>query len=242
MKHRNDTYGVTEKKSNTVFPPAIPAATVILLRQTKEKLQVLMLHKNPGVDFGGLWVFPGGRIDDEDFDEGDDPNVAARNAAIRETREEAGIKIDSENFVWFSHWTPPPREGRRYSTWFFVTSTDEEHEIQVDGEEIRSHQWINPKEALKLHALGKIGLVPPTWVTLYTLAKFDSVKQALEQLSKRGIRYYETHLGENSDGTRITMWAGDSGYEDWNAEKSERTHRLIMLASGFEFLHSAVDY
>ena len=242
MKHRNDAYADTEKGSEENFPPAIPAATVILLRQIEGQPQVLMLQKTPEIDFGGLWVFPGGRIDDEDFEKSDDPTEAARNAAVRETMEEASIKISSENFIWLSHWTPPPREGRRYATWFFVSSTDKEHEIQIDGEEIQNHQWINPKEALRLHTLGKIDVVPPTWVTLYTLAQFDSIKQALEKLSERGTRYYETHLGKDSDGRRITMWAGDSGYEDWNAEKSEETHRLVMSAEGFEFLHSAVDY
>ncbi len=242
MKHRNDGYSSTEKQSGEDHPPAIPAATVILLRQHEGQPQVLMLHKNLDIDFGGLWVFPGGRIDDEDFDHTDDPNIAARNAAVRETIEEAGIKIPGDDFIWFSHWTPPPREGRRYATWFFVTSTEDDHEIQVDGEEIQNHQWINPNEALRLHAQGEIDVVPPTWVTLYTLAQFDSVTRALETLGKRETRRYETHLGKNSDAIRITMWAGDSGYEGWDANKAEQTHRLIMSADGFEFLHSAVDY
>ena len=69
MKHRNDGYGRTDKRSETDFPPAIPAATIILLRQLEDQPQVLMLHKNLEIDFGGLWVFPGGRIETEDFDE-----------------------------------------------------------------------------------------------------------------------------------------------------------------------------
>ncbi|HAO56310.1 MAG TPA: NUDIX hydrolase, partial [Gammaproteobacteria bacterium] len=47
--------------------PATPAATVVLLRDTDSGPEVLMLKKNARIDFGGMWVFPGGRIDEEDY-------------------------------------------------------------------------------------------------------------------------------------------------------------------------------
>ena len=242
MKHPNDGYGTVERQESSDFPPAIPAATVVLLRQNHGEPEVLMLHKNQDIDFGGLWVFPGGRIDNEDFNGTSDLNIAARNAAVRETIEEAGIEIPSDDFIWFSHWTPPPREGRRYATWFFLTSTEDEHEIRVDGQEIQNHQWINPRHALQRHSSGEIDVVPPTWVTLYTLAQFASVEETLTTLKSRATRTYETHLGKDTDGARITMWAGDSGYEDWDATQSDETHRLIMSPDGFDFQHSAVEY
>ena len=244
MKHRNDGYSDDfSRQSEEDHPPAIPAATVVLLRERETGAEVLMLHKNPEIDFGGLWVFPGGRIEEEeDFAGTDDPNVAARNAAVRETVEEAGITVPGEDFIWFSHWTPPPRPGRRYATWFFVTGSDEDHQIMIDGEEMQNHQWINPGEALARHARSEIDIVPPTWVTLYQLSRFDSVTETLAQLGQREPRYYTTHLGRNDEGFRTTMWSGEAGYDDWDATKSGSTHRLIMSPDGFEFLHSAVEY
>ena len=50
----------------------VPAATVVLVRETEQDsgLQVLLLQRNSRRDFhGGHWVFPGGRIDEADFDE-----------------------------------------------------------------------------------------------------------------------------------------------------------------------------
>ena len=64
MKHATNGYGSTEKQVSSDFPPAIPAATVILLRENNGQPEVLMLHKNQEIDFGGLWVFPGGRIEE----------------------------------------------------------------------------------------------------------------------------------------------------------------------------------
>ena len=79
----------------------IPAATILLLRDTPV-LQVLMVERHKGISFaGGALVFPGGRIDHEDhsvawtsFSSGisSDPAIAAGQvASIREAFEETGV-------------------------------------------------------------------------------------------------------------------------------------------------------
>ena len=67
--------------------PAIPAATVVVLRDGPEGVESLMLRKNSRIAFGGMWVFPGGRIDDDDYDSSRNMITAARNAAAREAGE-----------------------------------------------------------------------------------------------------------------------------------------------------------
>ncbi len=60
------------------------AATVLLLRQEDARLQVLLAKRAPGLSFmGGLWVFPGGRMEASDLS----PELAARSdqAAIADT-------------------------------------------------------------------------------------------------------------------------------------------------------------
>lgn len=242
-KHKNDIYGdIKGDRQKEDSSPAIPAATVLLLKQQNAGLEILMLHKNSRVAFGGMWVFPGGKIDAGDYENSTDDNLAAINAAARETEEEAGIVIPKEDFVWFSHWTPPPSTAKRFATWFYVTSTDEDHDIQIDGFEIQNHQWISPHAALDQHAAGEIDLAPPTWVSLYHLSKFRSVHQAISTLSDLKPRYYQTHVVQDKDGNRVALWEGDAGYDDWNADLSGPTHRLTMRKGGFEFEHSAIVY
>ena len=240
-KHRNDIYGDIEKRETE--NPAVPAATVALLRDTDESTEVLMLRKNSKIAFGGLWVFPGGRIDDEDYEQPDDLETAARNAAVREAAEEANIALDSDAFHWFAHWTPPASTPVRFATWFFIAKAPKSSEVvQVDGGEIKEHAWISPAEALVKHASEEIDLAPPTWVTLYHLSKFKSTDAATSYFENATPRYYETHLAKMNDGTRVAMWAGDSGYEDYAAERQDKTHRLVMHPGGFSFLHSALSY
>ncbi|NIR35846.1 MAG: NUDIX domain-containing protein, partial [Actinobacteria bacterium] len=82
--------------------PAIPAATVVVLRDGGSGLETLMLRRNSKIAFGGMWVFPGGRVDDADRTGVDDDVDAARNAAVREAREETALEVDPGAMVLFA--------------------------------------------------------------------------------------------------------------------------------------------
>lgn len=238
-KHSSDIYGdVTQRDGGT---PAIPAATVVLLRDAGSPgsgLEVLLLHKTSKIAFGGMWVFPGGRIDPEDYPPDGDLDAAARNAAVRETREETGLEPVPDDFVWFSHWTPPPSTPKRFATWFFATRAHA-HQVTIDGGEIQNHQWLSPAAALTRHAEGAIDLAPPTWVTLHRLTRHDAVEGALAALAAAPPIHYQTHLGKRQDGVRVAMWHGDAGYEAWDPDApGAARHRLVMTPGGFQFEHS----
>jgi len=71
------------------------AATVLLVRDGAEGLQVFMVVRHHQIEFAsGALVFPGGKVDPEDHVwAGDDAEKAARIAAIRETYEECGVLL-----------------------------------------------------------------------------------------------------------------------------------------------------
>ena len=78
--------------------PAIPAATLILLREVVDGPPlILMTERSTALAFaGGALVFPGGRVEPDDEVLGaelapDLPHAGARVAALRETLEEAGL-------------------------------------------------------------------------------------------------------------------------------------------------------
>jgi 8-oxo-dGTP pyrophosphatase MutT (NUDIX family) len=76
-------------------PDSVPvrdAATVMLLRDGDDGLEVFMLLRNLKSDFvGGAYVFPGGGVDAGDGPAGSDASF--RLAAIRESFEEAGLLL-----------------------------------------------------------------------------------------------------------------------------------------------------
>src|SRR5262249_45640549 len=116
------------------LPPAIPAATVVLVRDAAAGLETLMLKRNAAIAFGGMWVFPGGRIDAADGDDDEAP----RRAAVREAFEEAALVVEPSALVPFAHWTPPPVAPKRFATWFFLAPAPSA-EVAIDGGEIHDH-------------------------------------------------------------------------------------------------------
>lgn len=237
-RHRNDIYGELGSDSGS---PAIPAATVVLVRENPD-IEVLMLQKNTNISFGGMWVFPGGRVDAEDQENAEDDLAAAKRAAVRETEEETGLKLTEQDFIWFAHWTPPPSTPKRYATWFFIARLDDDDEINVDGEEILQHQWISPQNAHAHHAKGEIDLAPPTWITLYQLKQYPALDSLLGFLDRVPEKYYETRIVKDASGDRVAMWHGDEGYESGDADLPGARHRLVLKQDGFVFDNSAEKY
>ena len=126
---------------------AIPAATVVVLRDGPGGMESLMLRKNSRIAFGGMWVFPGGRIDDADHDGTGDLIAAARNAAAREAHEEATVVLAPEQLVHFSYWIPPPIAPKRFATWFFAAEAPD-GEVAIDEGEITHHEWMTAADAM----------------------------------------------------------------------------------------------
>jgi 8-oxo-dGTP pyrophosphatase MutT (NUDIX family) len=220
-------------------PAAIPAATVVLVRDGAAGLEVLMLHRVSKVAFGGMWVFPGGRVDDDDRQPGDDDEAAARRAAAREAIEECGLAVDPDDLVPFSHWVPPPVTPKRFSTHFFLARASD-GEVIVDGGEIHEHEWLAAREVLDRRDRGEVDLAPPTWVTLHDLAEHDTVDDALAAARRRDpVPHYETRW-VTMDGGAVAMWEGDSGYAALDPDEPGDRHRLWMLADGWRLERSTL--
>jgi 8-oxo-dGTP pyrophosphatase MutT (NUDIX family) len=75
--------------------PARPAATVLLLRDGAQGIEVFMVVRHRAIEFaGGALVFPGGRVEKDDQALGGaDPLDGFRIAGIRETFEECGVLL-----------------------------------------------------------------------------------------------------------------------------------------------------
>ena len=84
-------------------PEAIPAATIVIFRNgpAGQPPEILMTIRSRNMVFaGGMAVFPGGRVDEADFDlartmagSDDVDEIANQIAAVRETLEETGLAI-----------------------------------------------------------------------------------------------------------------------------------------------------
>jgi 8-oxo-dGTP pyrophosphatase MutT (NUDIX family) len=223
--------------SQPADPPIASAATTIVLREGSAGLQVLLVQRASTLVFhGGAWVFPGGRVDAEDAEDGAGGHVldAARHAAVRETREETGLITSPAALVPFSHWTTPAGGPRRFATWFFVTPVQAAVEAVVDGGEIHGYRWLAPDEALSAQRRGELDLPPPTFVSLCSLATCRSIGDALALAQSRPPPVFVPRPRSVPDGL-VSLYHGDVAYDGGPLDAPGPRHRLCMLKSGYRY-------
>jgi 8-oxo-dGTP pyrophosphatase MutT (NUDIX family) len=214
--------------------PATPAATVLVLRDSDRGVEVLLLRRDQRGSFAGMWVFPGGQVDEADADPlapGDEARTARR-AAAREALEEAGLHLDPERLVPFSHWTPPMSAPRRFATWFFAAEAPE-GEVVVDLGEVHEHAWLTSADALACHAADELQLAPPTWVTLHQLSAHADVAEVLAAAADRPFDRFLTRP-IRVDGAPVLVWHGDASYDD-GVDRDGARHRLWMVPGAWRY-------
>ncbi len=189
--------------------PPIPAASVILLRDSP--LEVLMIRRHSKSTFvPDAWVFPGGVVDPTDKDLGDETELGTmRVAAARELFEESGIwlgatltdaeekrrallagemtfaslvreaPLDLSGLVWTSRWITPIGVPKRFDTYFFLAIASRDAVASAENVEAVEVMWITPSEAIE-----KLQIVFPTLKNLEAIAGFTSAEELLA--SRRG--------------------------------------------------------
>ena len=191
--------------------PARPrqAATVILLRGGADTLEVLLVRRTPTARFmGGVWVFPGGAVDEVEGS-GDD---AHRAAAVRELREEAAIELPAgAELVKYSRWITPEPVPIRFDTHFFLALLPDGQEPRVDGEECVDVGWYTPGGALTAARDGEIELVFPTIKHLEQLREFASADELLAYARGRDVEPVQPRVLLEGEVARVVL-PGDPGY------------------------------
>jgi 8-oxo-dGTP pyrophosphatase MutT (NUDIX family) len=176
--------------------PIRPAATVVLLRDGADGLEVWLQQRATTLAFAaGMWAFPGGRVDDEEDASaivhdvsreravwGDADDAVVREhlaAAVRETWEESGVRLDPASLLAWGRWVTPPGDTRRFDARFYVARCPSGQEPRPLTGEVAAGQWFVVRSAVAAFATGALPMWPPTISTLTSLAAFDDVVSAL---------------------------------------------------------------
>lgn len=185
-----------------------------------------MVRRNDHVAFmAGAYVFPGGRVDEDDVAAGIALAPAAhrftdltareeatfRAAAARELEEEVGVRIQHSDLVPLAHWVTPEVETRRYDTRFFLARMPEGQEASHDASETTELAWLTASDAIDRSRRGEILLPPPTWTTLRRLAAFDSTETLFEWAGRLAIVRIQPRVIDDG-GRRMLTLPGDPSY------------------------------
>jgi 8-oxo-dGTP pyrophosphatase MutT (NUDIX family) len=196
-------------------PPSTPrpAASIVLLRRggrhSQRALEVLMLKRSEEARFmPGVWVFPGGSLDEAD---GAD-EAGLRICAVRELAEEAGIELpEDEELVPFTRWITPELIATRFDAWFFLALAPAHTPPEPDGVETTEARWFEPAAALAAQDAGELVLSFPTRTQLQWLAEFRSSEEALAAYRERIVEPILPKVVEEGAEPRVVL-PGDPDY------------------------------
>jgi 8-oxo-dGTP pyrophosphatase MutT (NUDIX family) len=182
------------------------AASLIVLRDSPEGPEVLLVQRNPEQNFmGGAWVFPGGGTRPDDAD----PAATAR----RELAEEADLTLPPDaELVPFARWIAPEQVSVRFDTWFFAAAAPADAQPKVDGRECVAAQWLRPADALAAHARGELPLVFPTIKKLERLGETGSVAETLDAARRRPVVIVQPRIVIRGDDVEVLL-PGEPGYD-----------------------------
>jgi len=160
---------------------AIPAATLVVMRDTAAGPPALLMVERPRTMAfaAGAMVFPGGRIDAEDWTDSGALSDAAQVAAVRETREETGLEVAPDTLVPFARWRPNFHHHRRFDTFFFLAPCPPDPgPLQPQPGECERAEWLAAGEVLAQIGRGEASAIFPTLRNLERLAQFGSFAEA----------------------------------------------------------------
>lgn len=192
-----------------------PAASVVLLRRggkhSDRALEVLLLKRTEEARFmPGVWVFPGGAVDDGD---GED-EARFKACALRELEEEAGIALTpDEELVLFSRWITPEVISRRFDAWFFLALAPAHTPPKPDGVETVDAGWFEPAGALEANAAGELVLAFPTVKQLESLLPFRNSDEAIAAHRDKTVEPILPKVIGTQEDHRVVL-PGDPDYPD----------------------------
>ncbi|KEQ19414.1 NUDIX hydrolase [Endozoicomonas numazuensis] len=216
--------------------PARQAATVVILRDGPKGLETLIMRKNSRANFlGGFWVFPGGSVEEQDQAESEQQTL--KNAAARETLEEAALTINPDELVYISRWITPETAPKRFDTHFFLAPANSS-EVIVDGGEIVDSDWVTPTEAISRQEEKDIEMMPPTLVTFHWLQQCASVAEAIQHFQdKEPLTFLPK--ANFADEQLVMLYPGDAGYESGDPDVAGARHRCLLVDGCWRYVHSS---
>lgn len=216
--------------------PLRRSATLVLLRDADPDLEVLLLRRGRRLSaFAGVWVFPGGVMEERDVSADGVFQAAARETAVRELKEETGLSLTPADLEPLSRWTAPVVMPRRFDTWFFLAAAPPQP-VRVDHGEICDHRWMSPRAALKAHRAGDVPFFPPTWMTLHHLRGFRTVQAALVDAARKPPFHYAPKVVQ-VEGATCFIYGGDNAYRHLQIDTPGPRHRLWVRGDDWQYEH-----
>jgi hypothetical protein len=120
--------------------------------------------------------------------------------------------VDGEAVRPWSRWVTPAGEVRRYDTRFFVAAMPADAEAQDVTTESSSAGWFGVGAALEAAQRGELGMLPPTIMTLASLAGHRSVADVIDAAAQRSLDPIHPTVRRTEDGGYLASLPDGSSF------------------------------
>jgi 8-oxo-dGTP pyrophosphatase MutT (NUDIX family) len=151
-------------------PDLARALVCAAVRETFEESGVLLAGTAPGAVVSDLSA--------RDW-EADRKALIDRTLSLGGFLQSRRLLVRSDLLRPWAHWITPEFEPRRYDTRFFLAALPAGQEARDVSGEADAVAWMQPGEAVAAADRREMAMLPPTYVTLQELSRFDTVDEAL---------------------------------------------------------------
>jgi len=108
----------------------------------------------------------------------------ANEAGIADMLVQEDLRLALDRLHYVSHWITPVGPPRRFNTHFFLAELPENQEPRHHEAEVSESLWIAPRKALTEWAQNRIAMIPPTVMSLQTIAAFDGLEAVMKNFPR----------------------------------------------------------
>ncbi|MDP3939660.1 MAG: NUDIX hydrolase [Deltaproteobacteria bacterium] len=108
----------------------------------------------------------------------------ANEAGIADMLAQEDLRLALDRLHYVSHWITPVGPPRRFNTHFFLAEMPENQQPCHHEGEVDESLWIGPRKALAAWAENRIAMIPPTVMSLQTIAAFRSLEDVMKNFPR----------------------------------------------------------
>ncbi len=116
----------------------------------------------------------------------------------------AEAHLDLDRLTGWSWWVTPAAEPKRYDTRFLVAAVDDVRGSHDTHETVAS-RWVSPRQVLRDADQTGFPLAPPTWWTLWELARYATPQDAVDAARARPLPPIQPVMQFEDSGIRLLL-------------------------------------
>ncbi len=183
-----DLNRATSQLENTPSAQTALGILVAAIRETFEEAGLLLVYQ----DGGRLISFSDEEMERKLHQYRDALNKGECTFSQMMEKEKFTLALDRLHY--FAHWITPELSPLRYDARFFVAAVPSGQKALPDGEEVTSHVWITPAQALEKYRSQKFFMVAPTVMTLEEISRFQTIQEVIDSAKSKNVTSVLTRL------------------------------------------------